>query len=212
MGKLLLLAMMLLSMHYLVLDKNTVWVGNMSALTNPASGAKEAADAYIKAVLALIDGHEPLDVLATTAGKIEEIIKQIPVEKMLLPEQPGKWSIVQVVQHLADSELVWGYRLRKVMAEERPIIAGYDQDGWAGRLQYADSNPFVAHSMFSMLRESNLRIINMMQPEDLERAGVHAERGDESIANMIRLYAGHDIAHLRQLERIQAKLRGDDGP
>lgn len=108
-----------------------------------------------------------------------------------------------VLQHLADSELVWGYRLRMVLAHDRPQITGYDQDLWAARLEYDDADPDQALKDFAALREANLRLLARASADDLKRVGVHAERGEESVAHMIRLYAGHDLLHLAQLARIR---------
>ena len=111
-----------------------------------------------------------------------------------------------MVQHLADSELVWGYRLRMVLAQDRPPITGYDQDLWAQRLDYAHADVGQAIADFQTLRTANLRLIDRATAADLQRVGVHAERGEESVEHMIRLYAGHDLLHLRQLERIRTTL------
>jgi hypothetical protein len=108
-----------------------------------------------------------------------------------------------VLAHLADSDLVWGWRLRLVLAQDRPPLTGYDQDAWASRLGYADSDPHDSVELFSVLRKSNLRLLATATPEDLERVGVHVERGDESLAHHMKLYAGHDILHVNQLKRIR---------
>jgi uncharacterized damage-inducible protein DinB len=125
------------------------------------------------------------------------------MEKLRQPERPGKWSIGQVLQHLADSELVWGWRLRLILAQDRPTLTGYDQDRWAERLRYADSDPAQALEEFVTLRRANLRLLERASPADLKRVGVHVERGEESLEHQRRLYAGHDLLHLAQLARIR---------
>lgn len=109
----------------------------------------------------------------------------------------------QVLAHLADSDLVWGWRLRLILAQDRPPLTGYDQDAWSRRLGYAGIDPSDSVEMFRVLRRANLRLIERAAPEDLQRVGVHVERGDETLAHQRRLYAGHDILHLNQLERIR---------
>jgi hypothetical protein len=109
----------------------------------------------------------------------------------------------QVVQHLADSDLVWGYRVRLVLAQDRPPLTGYDQDLWSERLHYDKLPIDEALDRFAVLRRSNLRLLANAKPDDLQRVGVHAERGEESVSLMVRLYAGHDLLHLRQLARIR---------
>jgi hypothetical protein len=93
--------------------------------------------------------------------------------------------------------------MRLVLAQDRPTLTGYDQDRWAERLGYADADAKQSLEEFSMQREANLRLLRRASPADLKRVGVHAERGDESIAHMMKLYAGHDILHLNQIERIR---------
>jgi len=90
-----------------------------------------------------------------------------------------------------------------VLAHDRPQLTGYDQDLWAERLGYDEADADRALQDFVMLRRTNLRLLARAQDEDLKRVGVHAERGEESIEHMIRLYAGHDLLHLEQLARIR---------
>jgi hypothetical protein len=113
------------------------------------------------------------------------------------------------MQHLADSELVWGYRLRMVLSHDRPPLTGYDQDLWADRLGYRDADAQEALNCFGVLRRVNLRLLDRATAADLQRVGVHAERGEERLDHMVRLYAGHDLLHLRQVDRIRAALSSE---
>lgn len=174
----------------------------MSVLSNRKADAAADAGAYIAAILDLLGDQEPLDVLRRTPGAIREMLDGCSEEALRRPEAPGKWSVVEVVQHLADSDLVWAYRMRLVVAEDRPRLTGFDQDLWATRLRYRDAEPAAALGQFDTLRAINLRLIASLEATDLSRVGVHTERGDERLDHMIRLYAGHDLAHLRQITRI----------
>jgi hypothetical protein len=109
-------------------------------------------------------------------------------------------------QHLADSELVGGFRLRMVMAHDRPSLAGYDQDLWARRLEYRDADAREAFEQFAALRRANVKIWGSLTPADLARVGLHGERGEERLEQMRRLYAGHDLLHRNQLDRIRAAV------
>jgi hypothetical protein len=175
----------------------------MSVFTNPASRAPDQAKAYVAAVLDLLGQRDPIEVLRGTADALRRTVGEMSAEELRRPEAAGKWSVRAVLQHLADSELVWGYRLRLVFAQDRPPLTGYDQDAWADRLHYEDSDPEDALHAFIVLRRSNLRLLRRASDEDLHRVGLHAERGEESIGQMIRLYAGHDLLHLRQIDRIR---------
>lgn len=178
----------------------------MSVFTNPASRSIEQAKAYTAAVLDLLGARNPMNVLQETPLALRKALAGLSEGQMAEPEARGKWSIRHVVQHLADSELVWGYRLRKVLGEDRPPLTGYDQDLWAQRLHYDEANVENALDDFGVLRHSNLRLLTGASGDDLKRVGVHAERGEESVGHMIGLYAGHDLLHLRQLDRIRCAV------
>jgi uncharacterized damage-inducible protein DinB len=175
----------------------------VSVFNNPASGAREAADAYIQAVLELIGDRDPVEILSGTPAVFAAVVDAESPERLAAPERPGAWSIAGILRHMADSELVWGYRLRMVLTEERPTLRGYDQDAWSDRLSYALADPRRALNAFSALRSDHLDVLDRLDADDLLRVGVHDERGDESLSHMIRLYAGHDIVHRNQIDRIR---------
>jgi hypothetical protein len=178
----------------------------MSVFTNPATGSAEHASAYVAAILDLLGSREPLEVLKATPAAVRAAAGGLGPEQLSQPEAPRKWSIAQVLHHLADSELVWGFRLRMVLGQDRPPLAGYDQDAWAARLGYDEVPPQEALETFLVLRRGNLRLLARAAPADFERVGVHAERGEESVRHMTKLYAGHDLLHLRQIERIRRNI------
>jgi DinB superfamily len=93
--------------------------------------------------------------------------------------------------------------MRLILAQDRPQLTGYDQDLWAERLQYDQEDPSEALELFAVLRHANLRVIERASSADLKRVGVHVERGEESLEHLRRLYAGHDLMHLRQIERVR---------
>lgn len=180
----------------------------MSVFTNPATAAKDEAQAYIAAILELLGEREPLVVLEATPAEIRRAIDGRTHDDLRRPEAPGKWSALQVIQHLADSDLVWAYRMRLVLAEDRPQLTGYDQDLWAKRLRYEDVDPDDALQAFVALRQLNLRLLAGLDSDAFGRVGVHSDRGEERLDHMVRLYAGHDVAHLRQLTRILGAAEG----
>ena len=174
----------------------------MSVFTNPATASPDQTSAYTAALLELLGTRDPRDVLRSTVSVLSGRIATIPADALRVPEAPGKWSIVEVVQHLADSELVAGWRYRMVIAHDRPAITGFDQDLWVSRLGYDGVAVDEAMLQMAVLRRVNLALLDGLPPKALQRVGVHAERGEESIAHMMKLYAGHDLRHLAQIDRI----------
>jgi len=178
----------------------------MSVFSNRSIDPPQERAKYSQAVLDLVGGREPLSVLRETPAAAAQSIEGLSPSELRKPEAPGKWSIAQVLQHLADSDLVWGWRVRLILAQDRPTLTGYDQDLWAERLHYADADPQEALEQLRVLRRGNLGLIARATPADLERVGLHSERGEESVGYLCGLYAGHDLLHLRQIARIRASL------
>jgi hypothetical protein len=175
----------------------------MSIFSNRSIDPPEERAKYAQAILGLVERREPLAVLRETPAAVARAIEGLSDAQLRQPEAPGKWSITQVLQHLADSDLVWGWRLRLILAQDRPTLTGYDQDLWADRLHYGDADPTQALDQLRVLRRGNLALIERATPEDLQRVGVHSERGEESAAYLCGLFAGHDLLHLRQIDRIR---------
>ncbi len=178
----------------------------MSVFTNSAGRTAEQASAYVGAVLDLLGDRDPMTVLRATPAALAAAIEGAAPSQLRQPERPGKWSIVQVLQHLADAEAVWAWRMRLILAQDRPQITGYDQDLWAERLHYDEADPAEALELFGVLRRANVRLVERCSPVDLARVGVHVERGEESLERLRRLYAGHDLLHLRQIERVRGAV------
>jgi hypothetical protein len=175
----------------------------MSVFTNPATGAAEHATAYVRAVLELLGDREPMEVLREMLSALPRVTEGLSRQQLRQMESQGKWSICQILQHLADSEVVWAWRLRLILAQDRPALTGYDQDRWAERLHYDDADPSDAIELFTVLRRANLRLLERASQADMQRVGMHVERGEESLEHLRQLYAGHDLLHLRQIERVR---------
>jgi hypothetical protein len=175
----------------------------MASSSNPASRAKETGSEYIKLLLATLGDSDPLSVHEATPERVRHAIAGLDDKHLRKPEKPGKWSILEVIQHLADSELVYGYRIRMIVSHPTPDIQGFDQDLWARELEYVTRDAGEALSEFTAMRQSNLRLLRSLSRAKLERFGNHSERGRETVTHMTRLYAGHDLLHLAQIDRIK---------
>jgi hypothetical protein len=182
----------------------------MSRFGNPASSALEDAQAYSAALLELLGGRDALAVLREMPGALRSAIEGMSEPELATPEAPGKWSVAQLLDHLSDSELVGSFRFRMVLTQDRPALPGYDQDAWISRLhpqgRRARDAAETALRRFTFLREANVELLERTSPADRRRIGVHAERGEESLEHMMKLYAGHDLVHRRQLVRIRAAV------
>jgi uncharacterized damage-inducible protein DinB len=178
----------------------------MSVFTNTSPSLPDQATQYVAAILDLLGSRDPIGVLRSTPHALGRSLDSMSSDQARQPEAPGKWSVRHVLQHLADAELVWGYRTRMVLGQDRPSLIGYDQDLWAERLYYDQIDPRDALDAFTALRRINLKLIERATPADRKRAAVHAERGEESFEHMINLSAGHDLLHLQQVERIRAAV------
>lgn len=181
----------------------------MSEFANRAAGAAERAASYTAGLLRMLGDRDPLDVLRETPARLRRAAASVAPDRLNIPEAPGKWSMGQVLMHLEDSELVGAHRYRMALAEDRPPIVGYDQDRWVARLHPGAGSVADVEGcleVFETVRRANVRLLARLSPADFARAGLHAERGEESVGHMMRLYAGHDLVHLRQLDRIRAAV------
>jgi hypothetical protein len=170
--------------------------------SNPAAGAAAAGRDYVRALLDVLGSRDPLHVLNELVPWLAERTRGIDEAALRTVEAAGKWSVIEVVQHLADSELVFGFRLRSVLTQDQPPLPGYDQDLWAHEFRYREAQLDIALGQLRGLRIPNLRLCRSLSPQQLERVGIHSERGPESAGHLLKLMAAHDLVHRRQIERI----------
>lgn len=161
---------------------------------------------YVRAVTGLLGDRDPLEVQRELVPALRAAIAGIADADLRRPERPGKWSIAQVIQHLADSEMIYGYRYRMAIGQDGAPLAAYDQDAWAANLRYDDTDVEAALGELAAMRSANLRLLAGLTPDEWQRAGLHAERGRETVRQIFILLAGHDLLHRRQIERIKTAL------
>ncbi len=147
--------------------------------------------------------REPREVVETTALELHRLAGRIGSARMTAPRAPGKWSARDILAHLADCEIAFGYRLRQVLAEDHHVIQPFDQDKWAAPYGSMDAN--AALLLFEALRAWNVALLKTVTPQQLQKTTRHPERGDMTFQTIVETMAGHDINHLKQLEEIAAR-------
>ena len=157
---------------------------------------------YAESLFGLLGSRDALEVQEELVPWLSTRTAALDEAALRRPEAPGKWSVIEVVQHLADTELAYGYRVRMILTHDAWPMELFDREGWARELHYGSASLEGALDQLRALRAANLRLYRSLAPAQLARVGIHAERGPESVATCIRLLAGHDLAHRRQVDRI----------
>jgi DinB family protein len=171
---------------------------------NPAGAAAAAAATYVRALLDLLGDQDPLEIAARQLAWLERRTTGLDDAMLRRPEAPGKWSAMEVIQHLADTEVVLAWRTRQILTVDQPLIQGYDQDAWARTLGYATMPLDVTLAQLRGVRAANLRLWRSLTAAEGARVGLHSERGPESLDLLIRLMGAHDLVHRRQIDRALA--------
>ena len=144
--------------------------------------------------------QNPNEVIAATAAKLQSVVAGLSSEQVNRSPAPGKWSIREIICHLADCEVVFAYRIRQTLAEPHHVIQPFDQDTWAK--PYAAYTVQLALAAFTAVREWNVALARTLTPAALESPVTHPERGTMTLSTIIETMGGHDINHLRQIEGI----------
>jgi hypothetical protein len=153
-----------------------------------------------------LNGQDPIPVLTTTAERLQTLTAGLTGAQINTPPAQGKWSICEIVAHLADCEIVFSFRLRQTLApsldQPHAIIQPFDQDAWARRYEAYQFRPALA--LFQAARNWNLLYLTTVSQDDRRRPTTHPERGTMSFWTIVETMAGHDINHLQQIERLAA--------
>lgn len=149
----------------------------------------------------LIDQYsdQPGDLIAAIEG-----LRESELDKRL---EKGKWSIRQQVIHLADSEMNVIQRMKRVIAEEAPLLPAYDQDKWAARLSYEKSQVDDSIALFFTLRATMLPVLRGLKDSDFDRIGIHTERGKVNLLDLLEDAVEHSQHHIEMIEKIKRKFK-----
>lgn len=164
----------------------------------------ETPQQYSQRILGHVEGKDPLKAQAEAAKKLERLLKRTPASRLRKRPAPDRWSVSEVIAHMADTEIVIGWRIRSILGAPGTPIQAYDQDAWAAAGLYAQRDPRKSLAQFRAVRDANLVFYRSLSPAQWKYFGMHAERGEESLERIARMIAGHDINHILQIERILA--------
>jgi len=168
--------------------------------------AEKPAPAIPEKYAKVLGGEDPLQVMAESPGRLRRLLRGLTEKQLSTKPAPGKWSIKEIVAHLADGEVILGSRYRFIGAHDRPAIASYDQDAFVEKLGAVRATSADLADDFAMARAVNLGLLDRLPDAAWDRVGLHAERGEESIRTLVHMYAGHDRHHLLQIETIRTGL------
>lgn len=168
-----------------------------------AADPVEQPQEYTRELVALLGGQDPLDVLGATAARVRELTAAVPDEVLHRRPEPGEWSVNEVLGHLFDAEIAFSWRARLILAHDVPPLTGYDQVAFAA-LPHPDFAEMLAS--FEAMRVGNLVLLRDTPPGQWTRYGVHAERGDTPLRLLVETAAGHDRAHVKQIEQTLAAV------
>ena len=162
--------------------------------------------AYQQLLLGALGGDDPAEAQATTPGELRAMVAEAG-ELLRVRPAADEWSVLELIGHIHDAEVVCSARYRWILAHDEPTLLGYDQDRWVTGLRHNDADPDELLRVFEALRETNLALWRRTPGTERGRIGMHAERGPESYELTFRLLAGHDRVHLAQMRRTLDAVR-----
>jgi len=163
---------------------------------------QETNEQYVARISGYVEGQNHFKVFQSTTSKLQRLLNRIPASRLKKEPASDKWSVAEILGHLAESEIVFGYRMRMILGSNGTPIQAFDQNKWQENAGYLARNPKMAFELFQVVRESNVALLKSLTKEQWSFHGNHQERGHETIARMVELYAGHDVNHVKQIESL----------
>jgi hypothetical protein len=164
----------------------------------------ETAEQYRKRLAGYTEGEDPVVIQQETPATLARLVDGVSDQQLGHRPSPDKWSIIEILAHLAEDELATSWRYRQMIEHDGETLHGFDQELWARLGNYATWNVRDALELFRLLREANLRMLSALLPEEWNRSGNHVERGNLTVRDLVRHMAAHDVNHIKQIERLLA--------
>ncbi len=165
----------------------------------------ETPEQYKTRILGLMEGKDAISVQRQTVSRLAKLVEGASVDKLAKRPCPDKWSVSEILVHLAEAEVSCFWRYRQMIEHNGASIIPFDQDLWYELGDYPSRDPQESLQIFRLMREANLHMFDKLTPEQWQRGGVHTERGPMTVADLARQMAGHDINHLAQVEKLLGK-------
>lgn len=167
----------------------------------------ETVQQYIARITGYVGDRDPWVVLAETPDRLRSLVEGASSEALTWTPSPDRWSVTEIAAHLADAEIVGAWRIRSALAQDGVTLQAYDQNAWASAFRYRQTPVEESVALFGTLRTATLRLLRAVDPARQQHCGMHAERGREPVVHIMRMYAGHDLNHLSQIERLLDEAR-----
>ena len=159
-------------------------------------------DQYKARILSYVEGKDPLAVQRQTPALLAQLIDGISDNTLNQRPGPGKWSVAELLAHLADAEISCFWRYRQMIEHDGCPLSPYDQELWHALGNNGERRPADSLQLFRLLRENNLQMLERLTAEQWDRYGMHAERGRMTVRDLVQQLAGHDLNHLEQIRKI----------
>ena len=158
----------------------------------------ETFEDYTARIASYVGNRNPMRMLRAAPRRLERAVAGASRSRLTRRPAPGKWSAGEILAHLSEIELLWGYRVRTMLEREDPEIVGMDQEVWARVGRYAKRDPRASLALYTALRRSHVALLSALSAKERSRAGRHSQFGRLTIDRIVRLLAGHDVNHARQ--------------
>jgi hypothetical protein len=171
----------------------------------PLKSVEHITNEYTKRILSNVIGKDSIKILSETPSALKKLVKGLSKEQLQKNPAKNKWSIAEIIGHLNDTELILGFRIRLSISESGSPLQPIEQDNWVKNHKYNFRDVNATLDAFTALRKYHVALFSSLSKNELNRFGIHQERGKETVEFMIRLVSGHDLNHLVQIEALRKR-------
>ncbi len=134
-------------------------------------------------------------------NEIFHILKNLSNEQINYKPAENKWSVHEIITHLADTEVQSHVRFRTILANKVPYMVYFDEMDWSIILEYTQINSEESLEVIKLMRRVNYNLLSRLKPEDFNKRGIHSTRGELTLKDLVNSYINHVDTHLVQINR-----------